>query len=248
MSTSKTDILRLLRLVDNRHCADCGMLLRAAEGDIVRGSISFQVWLCGPCGGIHKSLLPYNRSYIKNWDAEWEPEEYEAMLRAGNVERNKVLERCVPGLWNKPTPESKNDEKQLWILAKYDCGLFLFDNHYCASSPGTLVTLPPRLIDYFMVISPATIKHPSTPGTSPAVSPAPSNADAMSVHPDGGHLEDVASSPENTIFEPTISSSFPGPTQLKDMEIPQMAATFAFPMGVLLRAFMSKPGMSADIF
>jgi hypothetical protein len=73
-------------------------------------------------------------------------------------------------------------------------------------------------VDYFLVLSPSTIKLP---------------ADAT--------LLTHATKPENALFDPQITSSFPGPTDLVDMEIPESVCTFAFPLGMALSSVEKQP-------
>ena len=63
------EVLVLLRLVDNRLCADCDTPL---SGNFpVSASCDFGTWICEKCTGAHKALnLPNIKLASSNWSDE----------------------------------------------------------------------------------------------------------------------------------------------------------------------------------
>ena len=48
-------LLKLSRLIENRHCADCGATL--AESQNYYASLTYRVWICCACGDVHRSIF-----------------------------------------------------------------------------------------------------------------------------------------------------------------------------------------------
>jgi len=231
---TKTEVLKLLRHVENRHCADCSSLLDGR----VYANIDIGVWICRECKDTHRSLLTDQRVVNKEILTD---DDVMIMAKAGNnVRRNMFLERYIPSEgWIKPTSTSADAERQLWCLAKYDCGLFTFPFETKAKSSRDV--LPARLIDYFLILSPGdlimnTNNGPNLgTGTSTGIE---SDRDSTSLY----------KYPENASFNPKISSSYPAADGHSDMKIPDMTTAFAYPQGMSLSSTERAPYFFTFVF
>ena len=115
-------VVRLLRLIENRRCADCSVAL--GEGKSVYACQAFCVFICKGCAEIHNSLpLEADEKLVSALAGgnSWNEESIAQFQKAGsNIRVNKVLERHAPANWQKPTAESSLLEKESWIRAKYN--------------------------------------------------------------------------------------------------------------------------------
>jgi hypothetical protein len=119
---AQRQLLRILRTVDNRLCADCDCPLGATH--VVYFSLDYKVWICAGCYDIHLRCLPGER--WKSSQEEWSADEIQVAASNSNLACNTKLERyLVPG-WPKVTSYSLPPQKQLWIRAKYCSRMFAF--------------------------------------------------------------------------------------------------------------------------
>eukprot|EP00605_Chrysophyceae_sp_TOSAG23-4_P002967 GSChrysophyteH1.ASY1.ANO1.3269.1 assembled CDS len=108
-------IARVLRLVENRRCADCSAVL--GDGKSTYAQLEFQVWICKRCAECHNMHVSSEGLVLAM--SRWTQSNFDAMIRAGsNVKRNQLLERFHNGLI-KPQPGAATDERELWIRCKY---------------------------------------------------------------------------------------------------------------------------------
>ncbi|KAE9351042.1 hypothetical protein PF008_g6144 [Phytophthora fragariae] len=115
----KKQLTELMKLEENKFCADCGC----------RGprwaSINLGVFICIACSGIHRSLgvhLTFVRSV--NLDA-WTPDQVQQMQRWGNAKAKAYYEANVPRDYRVPTEHSAVREKEMWIRDKYERKRFI---------------------------------------------------------------------------------------------------------------------------
>ncbi|KAL4147526.1 hypothetical protein PRNP1_011282 [Phytophthora ramorum] len=115
----KKQLNDLMKLEENKFCADCGC----------RGprwaSINLGVFICIACSGIHRSLgvhLTFVRSV--NLDS-WTPEQVQQMQRWGNGRAKGYYEANVPRDFRIPTEHSAVRDKEMWIRDKYERKRFI---------------------------------------------------------------------------------------------------------------------------
>ncbi|KAI9983620.1 hypothetical protein PInf_007685 [Phytophthora infestans] len=110
----KKQLNELMKLEENKFCADCGC----------RGprwaSINLGVFICIACSGIHRSLgvhLTFVRSV--NLDS-WTSDQVQQMQRWGNGRAKAYYEANVPRDYRIPTEHSSVRDKEMWIRDKYE--------------------------------------------------------------------------------------------------------------------------------
>jgi hypothetical protein len=114
-------LLRILRAIDNRLCADCDSTLGTTK---VYFSLDHKVWVCSVCHDGHKICIPAER--FKSSQEEWSASEVELAGSCTNISRNQLLERYLMHGWPKITKSSSIQQRLLWIRAKYESRLFEF--------------------------------------------------------------------------------------------------------------------------
>ncbi|XP_067883472.1 arf-GAP with coiled-coil, ANK repeat and PH domain-containing protein 2-like isoform X2 [Heterodontus francisci] len=105
---------QLTRVPGNDQCCDCG---RASPR---WASINLGITLCIECSGIHRSL-GVHRSKVRSLTLDsWEPESLKMLTELGNKVINRIYEagREETGM-NKAAADSSQQQKELWIKAKY---------------------------------------------------------------------------------------------------------------------------------
>ena len=223
----RLEILQNLRGIDNRNCADCNFNLSECNPLY---SLKHNVWICPLCRSAHHLLeignnnsnntSHYSRSDVlwKSRDEDaWTDDDVKQMQIAGNNRiRNEFYEKYKVSGWDKPTHHTAAHERHLWILAKYDCGLFTFPHSVNKSSR----ILPDRVADYFLVLSPGTLKKSSK----------------------------TIQHPEDVFFEPKVSSCYPNSSAYDDMEIPSHICNFAYPLGMTLSGMERHPYFFSFVF
>jgi hypothetical protein len=157
MQSSLIDLRKLVRNIDNRICGDCSAPL--GDFSAVFGDRTFGVWLCADCARVHDSLFGASGRKTKSlMQDDWSAEDVRMMKRfTSNKEFNIFYERHIPPQWAKCTSDSSQNARNLWIRAKYTNMAFLLPSPDLSpvedtSSPH--VSLPPKLFDFFLVLTP----------------------------------------------------------------------------------------------
>ena len=199
----------LLRLIENRLCADCDQPLGETS---VSALCLFGAWICEKCANVHGQLRLCNPKSLLD---VWSEEEVKAMQRAKNNKKvNELYERFIPEGWRKCRPDAAFDDRLLWIRAKYENKMFILPqnkrraNSLAESTKRVPSSLPVRIVDFFLVISPGVC------------------------HQYQENLHDL--SPDDISFDSSISSCFPGLDFYSDMLLPDHVGPFVFPAGVHL--------------
>ncbi|CAN6567140.1 unnamed protein product [Malus baccata var. baccata] len=113
----------LLRQSANRSCADCGAL------DPKWVSLSFGVFICIKCSGVHRSLGVHISKVVSVKLDEWSDDEVDILASmGGNNTVNKKYEACLPENFCKPKPDSSIEERFYFIRRKYELLDFLNPN------------------------------------------------------------------------------------------------------------------------
>lgn len=210
---TKIDVLKNLRLLENRLCADCSSPL--SNQQMIYGSLTYGVWLCHICAHIHQKILLNPNSNIKSTTEQWDEMEIQHMVKLGsNIHINEHLERYIPLGWNKCTPTSTNVERELWIRAKYDSRLFTFPSISHQPSQEYIARLPLRLLDYFVIVS-------------------------IGECIDKNLTESF--SLESIQFLPEIKLCYPGENYYTDATLPDQLGTFIYPSGISLSSDDKQP-------
>eukprot|EP01041_Mallomonas_annulata_P007630 gene7630-15617_t len=213
------DVLVLLRLIDNRLCADCDAPLGETT---ISGSCLYGTWICEECTKVHKELRGSKPKLALD---NWEESEIKIMQNARNNNKvNQIYERYIPNGWTKCGPDASFEDRQLWIKAKYEMKMFVLpekkkgkDSFASSTIKSPPSSLPVRIIDFFLVISPGTCKQYKMKELSDNISP------------------------ENITFVPTISSCCPAPDFYKDLLLPDNVGPFVYPNGVHLSSIERAP-------
>eukprot|EP01038_Epipyxis_sp_PR26KG_P004914 gene4914-6877_t len=234
MSSINYRILKHLKLIDNRMCADCSAPL--VEQYNCYACLRYLVWICTSCAGMHIFLLENEYKLVKSaQDTSWTDEDITKMENAkSNVVMNRIYERYLPENWEKLSPDASDQERLLWIKAKYisrfftlphNNSTFLSDitpraNNGQKSSQSKPIeinknnkTLPIRIVDYFLSISLGKSKQQIT--------------------------DLIDASAEDILFEPLISQSFP--ERHSDTPIPEFVGQIVFPSGLSLSSVSKQP-------
>ena len=104
-------------------------------------SINLGVLLCIECSGAHRKLGSHI-SRVRSLDLdEWPPSHLAVMAALGNDVANSIWESGIRNLRNfrKPEPNSSQEEKERFILAKYNQKEFLAPLPAGPSVSGSLV-------------------------------------------------------------------------------------------------------------
>lgn len=154
-------LAKLLKHLDNRLCADCGVSL--LEWQNYYGSLTHQVWLCNTCFETHVEVLGEQGAGGLRIKDEWTDQDLLLMEKAGsNVARNKIYERYPHADWKKISSESPYTERIQYIKAKYLSHYFTIPplanstggGKKSAHDIGYSSTLPMRTADYFVTLGP----------------------------------------------------------------------------------------------
>ena len=214
------DILQAVRDVNNRNCSECCEQIGGTSSAFA--VLDCHVWVCNECANafMESGLLTDSKS-LKTCAEEWTTEEMSKMIKPySNKMTNLIYERHVSGPWKKPHERTSRHERIHWILAKYKGKLFVFseknenNSNKSVSESGSSVNLssaeslaqstelPPRLMDYFVVVSMGdqviTVEDNENDGDR---SPVPSMLEEME-------------------FTPVVSSCFPDPKYVRDTPLP----------------------------
>ncbi|XP_009354465.2 probable ADP-ribosylation factor GTPase-activating protein AGD11 [Pyrus x bretschneideri] len=105
----------LLHQSANRSCADCGAL------DPKWVSLTFGVFICIKCSGVHRSLGVHISKVVSVKLDEWTDDEVEILASmGGNTTVNKKYEAHLPENVSKPKPDSSIEERFYFIRRKYE--------------------------------------------------------------------------------------------------------------------------------
>ena len=129
-STLLYQVVKHLRLVENRTCADCNRSL--GDGTNAYAQLQFQVWLCQNCAKVHVIHIGADH-LIAAMSNSWKEEDITAICKVKNRSQNEVLERYCEGV-EKPGPDGPEHLREAWIRCKYNF-MFVIQNtknlHVC---------------------------------------------------------------------------------------------------------------------
>uniref|UniRef100_A0A6N2JWM3 ABC-type xenobiotic transporter n=1 Tax=Salix viminalis TaxID=40686 RepID=A0A6N2JWM3_SALVM len=128
---------QLLSQSGNKICADCGF------PDPKWVSISFGVFICIKCSGIHRSLGVHLTKVLSIKLDEWTDEQVNTLIDlGGNTAANKKFEAFIPDDYQKPKPDASIEERSDFIRGKYEQKQFSnCDEQMSCPFPGPRSTL-----------------------------------------------------------------------------------------------------------
>lgn len=130
---AESSIAALAREHGNDVCADCGM------ENPEWASVSFGVFLCQRCAGVHRSIQGRVKSLVYD---NWDDDSLQIMRAVGNKKGNEKYEMCVPVYYKRPSSESVDVLRKEWIVAKYERLEFTDpdkqESYNCATKTGNL--------------------------------------------------------------------------------------------------------------
>lgn len=118
-SPTKRAVLALRKEEGNDICADCG------QKDPEWADVSFGVFICIGCSGIHRSLGAHLCKVKSVQLDEWTDESVKAMT--GNKHAQSIWEASVPTCCKPPRPEEALVCREQWIRAKYERKEFVLE-------------------------------------------------------------------------------------------------------------------------
>ncbi|KAJ6387923.1 hypothetical protein OIU77_026479 [Salix suchowensis] len=128
---------QLLSQSGNKICADCGF------PDPKWVSISFGVFICIKCSGIHRSLGVHLTKVLSIKLDEWTDEQVDTLIDlGGNTAANMKFEAFFPDDYQKPKPDASIEERSDFIRRKYEQKQFSnCDEQMSCPFPGPRSTL-----------------------------------------------------------------------------------------------------------
>ncbi|KAL3599634.1 hypothetical protein D5086_007552 [Populus alba] len=128
---------QLLSQSGNKICADCG------SPDPKWVSISFGVFICIKCSGVHRSLGVHLTKVLSIKLDEWTDEQVNTLIDlGGNTAANKKYEAFIPDDYQKPKSDASIEERSDFIRRKYEQKQFSnCDGHMSCPFPGPRSTL-----------------------------------------------------------------------------------------------------------
>lgn len=216
-SSLRREILKSIRHIENRLCADCSRVIGNLE--VIYASMTYGVWICEMCASIHRD---WDISKIKASTDEWSEVDIQNLSSHTNEGVNATLERYIPYGLLKCTEHSSKSEKEWWIQAKYNSKLFMLPGGSdgptiagSSSSLGLTNILPTRLVDFFLTISVG-------------------RCEEYGMNLSGFKLDGLH-------FSPEITGCVPDKKQYSDTEIPSRLGDFVFPSGIGLTTEETTP-------
>jgi hypothetical protein len=221
MSSLSYDVAKLLKDPDNRFCTDCQAPLTNPQ--TVFANVRYGIWICSNCADMHGTEL-LQKSFLRKATDSWNHDEIKIMKKTpNNAAFNKVFERYIPTGWEKIHANATTQERKNWIKAKYYSHYFTVPQTTAASlskielnRKKRIVTenvLPPRMVDYFLVLGAAKAKSAATPEPETTL---------------------TAETLENIEFKIDIIDSYPAKNSYEDTPIPELVGPIVFPSGLKL--------------
>ncbi|CAN6163501.1 unnamed protein product [Urochloa humidicola] len=125
----------LLHKSDNRICADC------SAPDPKWASANIGVFICLKCSGVHRSLGTHVSKVLSVTLDQWTDDEINSMIEVGgNSYANAIYEAFLPEGYQKPHPDSSQEERADFIRSKYESQDFLKPSLRIVSSKSSLGT------------------------------------------------------------------------------------------------------------
>ncbi|CAN6177585.1 unnamed protein product [Urochloa humidicola] len=125
----------LLHKSDNRICADC------SAPDPKWASANIGVFICLKCSGVHRSIGTHVSKILSVTLDQWTDDEINSMIEVGgNSYANAIYEAFLPEGYQKPHPDSSQEERADFIRSKYESQDFLKPSLRIVSSKSSLGT------------------------------------------------------------------------------------------------------------
>ena len=241
--SSQHKVLKLIRKVQNRVCADCQAVLIPHECYCSQQQL---VWLCKGCAMVHNHFDASQSLVLALVDpAFWIPGCLESIALTSNEARNRTLERFVPPGWTKPSASAGPEAREVWIKAKYLGKLFHWPisavqpppHHHHQPHPQPQQqpsflqppeSLPTRLVDFFVVVGPTPQQQQQQQHQQPTPGAAPWSAscEAHGHIPCGIHFSCPESQPDTMLPAIIGDFIFPLGMRLSSEELPPQIVTF----------------------
>lgn len=251
-------VVKRLRLVENRTCADCNRAL--GDGSSAYCQLQFNVWICQQCAKVHVVHIGVD-NLIAAMSTSWGQEDISEMCRVTNRSQNEVLERYCEGV-EKPGPEGPEHLREVWIRCKYN---YLFVIPFSTERGGKLPPIKPpkpkRLnrksssIGSSKFDTGAIMKKAVAEGLKTElptrfadffihIGPRPYTKDELTGKMTNG--KKLPSHCEDLFFKPTIRDRFPS-KDYPDAPVPELAAPFVFPDGMRLEPKDKSPRITTFV-
>ncbi|XP_019744277.1 arf-GAP with dual PH domain-containing protein 1 [Hippocampus comes] len=118
---NKRILLELVKLPENRLCADCG------TPDPDWASYELGLFVCLNCSGVHRNLSSRVKSIKLDY---WEDELVELMKSSGNARARALYEKALPPYYYRPQQTDCAVLREQWIRAKYERFEFTGETKY----------------------------------------------------------------------------------------------------------------------